>query len=181
VNNASVIALVFAAGLVLLGVLTATWQVRGLRALAERKHVPSDEYDYFRGRYRRRLVTAALLMSIGAMIGGAYLSGMAQATEQLGQPRDGEDDQPKPEMTDDQKEFVRFLTAYWSVVLVLVFALVGLATVDAFATRRFWLAQYRALRDDHQTRLRRDLAVYKQHREQTRGRGTNRLGEAGEG
>ena len=61
-----------------------------------------------------------------------------------------------------------------------MFALVGLATVDAFATRRYWLAQYRALRDDHQTRLRRDLAVYKQHREQTRGGGTNRLGEAGE-
>ena len=29
-------------------------------------------------------------------------------------------------------------------------------------------------------RLRRDLAVFKQHREQTRGGGTNRLGEAGE-
>ena len=113
-NNTSAVALALAAGLVLLGVLTAAWQVRGLRALAERKHVPSDEYDYFRGRYRRRLVTAALLLSIGAMIGGAYLSGMAQAADQLGQPRADGDDQPEPEMTDDQKEFVRFWGAYWS-------------------------------------------------------------------
>lgn len=179
-NNASAVALVFAAGLVLLGVLTAVWQVRGLRALAERKHVPSDEHEYFRTRYRRRLVSAALLLAIGAMIGGAYLSSLAQAADRLGQPREVEGDQPKPEMTDDEKELVRFLGAYWAIVLVLVFGLVGLATVDAFATRRYWLSQYRALRDDHQTRLRRDLAVYKQHREQSRGRGTNRLGGADE-
>lgn len=183
-NNTSAVALVLSAGLVLLGLLTGVWQVRGLRALAERKLVPSDEYAYFRARYRRRLVTAALLVSVGAMIGGAYLSGMTRVADQLGQPRPegvADDQAPKPEMTEEQKEFVRVSLAYWSIVLILVFALIGLATVDAFATRRYWLAQYRALRDDHQARLRRDLAVYKQNQEQNRsGRGGSRLGGARE-
>jgi hypothetical protein len=172
---------VLAVGLVLLGLLTGYWQVRGLRSLRDRKHVPSDEYAYYRARYRRRLLTAVLLLCVGAMIGAAYLSGMTRVADQLGQPRvEADAEAPKPDLTDEQKDFLRVMAAYWSIVLILVFGLVGLATVDAFATRRYWLAQYRALRDDHQNRLRRDLAVFKQNREQSRGRDGNRLGGAAE-
>ena len=63
-----------------------------------------------------------------------------------------------------------------------MFALVGLALVDALATRRYWLTLYRQIKDDHQAKLRRDLAVYRQQKEQTRGGriSGNRLGGAEE-
>ena len=178
-NDASAVALVLAAGLILLGSATGYIQVRGLRALAARKHVPSDEHAYFRNRYRRRLLTGAVLVALGGLIGGTYLSGMERRADQLGEPRQQADADPadKPKMTDAEKRFLRFWTGYWAVVLVLVFVLVGLAVVDALATRRYWLTLYRQIKDDHQAKLRRDLAVYRQHKEQTRGgRFGNRLG-----
>ena len=170
-----------AAGLVLLGSATGYVQVRGLRALAARKHVPSDEQAYFRSRYRRRLLTGAVLVALGGLIGGTYLSGMERRADQLGKPRQ-QTDADKPKMTDAEKQFLRFWTGYWAVVLVLVFVLVGLALVDALATRRYWLTLYRQIKDDHQAKLRRDLAVYRQHKEQTRGGriSGNRLGGAEE-
>ena len=183
-NDAAAVALVLAAGLILLGAATGYVQVRGLRALAARKHVPSDEQAYFRNRYRRRLLTGAVLVALGGLIGGTYLSGMERRADQLGEPRQQADADPtdKPKMTDAEKRFLRFWTAYWAVVLVLVFALVGLALVDALATRRYWLTLYRQIKDDHQAKLRRDLAVYRQHKEQTRGGriSGNRIGGADE-
>jgi hypothetical protein len=171
VNDASAVALALAAGLILLGTATAYVQVRGLRVLAARKHVPSDEHAYFRNRYRRRLLTGAVLVALGGLIGGAYLSGMERRADQLGEPRRQADADPaeKPQMTDAEKRFVRVWGIYWILVLVLVFVLVGLAVIDALATRRYWLTLYRQIKEDHQAKLRRDLAVYRQHKEQTRG------------
>jgi hypothetical protein len=171
VNDTAAVALVLAVGLVALGAATGYVQVRGLRALAARKHVPSDEYAYFRNRYRRRLLTGAVLVALGGLIGGAYLSGMERRADQLGEPRQQADADPaeKPQMTDAEKRFVRIWGVYWILVLVLVFVLVGLAVVDALATRRYWLTLYRQIKDDHQAKLRRDLAVYRQHKEHTRG------------
>ncbi len=179
-NDTSAVALALAAGLVLLGVATGYFQVRGLRRLAARKHVPSDEHAYFRNRYRRRLLTGAVLVTLGGLIGGAYLSGMERRVDELKQEQPaGEGEEPR--MTDDQKQVVRFWGGYWTLVLVLVFALLGLAVVDALATRRYWLALYRQIKEEHQSKLRRDLAVYRQQKEQTRGgRFGNRLGGAGD-
>ncbi|OWK37868.1 hypothetical protein [Fimbriiglobus ruber] len=186
-NDPTATATALAVGLILLGCLTGGLQVLGLRRLAARAHVPSDERAYLRGRYRRRLLTAAVLIVTGAMIGGAYLSGMEERALQLGEHHDPavapDEAADKPGMTDAQKQFVRIWSVYWIVVVVLVFVLISLALVDATASRRYWLAQYRAIREDHQTKLRRDLAVYKQHMDQTRGgRFGNRLGgDAGGG
>ncbi len=168
------LALALAVGLVLLGLLTGGFQIRGLRQLAERKHVPSDEYAYLRSRYRRRLITGAVLVAIGLQIGGAYLSGLERAADALAEPREVAENDQKPPMTDDEKQLVRVWVAYWAGVLVLVFVLFGLALTDSLASRRFWLEQYRQLKEDHQTKLRRDLAVHKQQWEQAR---AERLGQ----
>lgn len=170
-NDASAVAVVLAVGLVLLGAATGYVQVRGLRALAARKHVPSDEHTYFRSRYRRRLLTGAVLVALGGLIGGAYLSGMERRADQLAEPRPQADADPaeRPQMTDAERRFVRIWGVYWILVLVLVFVLVGLAVIDALATRRYWLTLYRQIKEEHQAKLRRDLAVYRQHKEQTRG------------
>lgn len=162
------VALAFAAGVVALGLLTGAAQVRGLRRLAARAHVPSDERAYLRARFRRRLLTAGVLVVIGLMIGGAYLSGLERATDALAAAPGADPDTPKPEMTPEQKDQFRVWVFYWTGIVVLAFALTGLAFLDALATRRYWLVVYKELRDDHQQRLRRDLAVYKQQVNETR-------------
>lgn len=158
--------LLLAAGLVLLGAVTGWFQVRGLRRLRARTHVPSDEFGYLRGRYRRRLLTGVLLAIAGGMIGGAYLAGMEAKVEELGEKQPAaEPDAPKPKLTPDQKALLRFWGAYWIGVVLLVFAILGLALADALATRRYAMGQYRVIREDHETKLRRDLAVYKQQKQ----------------
>jgi hypothetical protein len=171
--NPTAVALALASGLLLLGGLTGAAQVRGLRRLRDRKHLPSDERAYLRGRYRRRLLTAVLLGLVGGLIAGAYLSGLEARTDALtGQPvPEGE---TRPPLTDAQRDQVRTWGLYWAGVIVLLITLIGLAVLDAVATRRFWYGQLRRLREEHQTQLRRDLAVHRAQREKHRGGITGR-------
>lgn len=165
-NDPFGLAVALAVGLALLGAGTAAVQVRGLRRLAARTHVPSDEFRYLRGRYRRRLLIALVLVLAGGMIGGAYLSGMearVDAIEKAGP------DAPKPVVGDENWRFARLYALYWVGVIVLTFALVALAMVDSWATRRYWYAQFGRLREEHQAKLRRDLAVYKTMKQDRRG------------
>jgi MFS family permease len=154
--------------LLLFGGVTAWWQWRGRQELAKRKMVPSDERAYFARRYRRRFLTGVILCIIGLMIGGAFLTGMERRADHLGEARQNEVGEKAP-MAEEDRQFVRFWGAYWIVVLVLVFVVIGMAFRDAWATRRYWLSQYRQISEDHQTKLRRDLAVYKQHKQNSRG------------
>ena len=181
-NEPITAALTLAGTLTLLGAGTAVVQVRGLRRLAARARVPSDERAFYRGRYRRRLVVAAVLLAAGGMIGGAYLSGMEARAAAIGEGRRRAEADPDalPNVSrpvpDQDRQFVRLWGLYWIAVVGLVFALVGLALNDAWASRRYWYAQYRRLREEHQTKLRRDLAVYKSQKSDRRGRLGGRLG-----
>lgn len=149
--------LTLAGTLLLLALATGAVQVRGLRRLAARPHLTSVDAAFYRGRYRRRLLTAGVLAVLGLLIGGAYLSGLERAADAL-RPLDAD----RPEMTPAQQELLRTWVAYWAGVVVLGVALLGLAFADMLATRRYWLVMLKELREDHQQRLRRDLAVHRQ-------------------
>lgn len=175
--------LFLAAVLVLLGGVTGWFQVRGLRRLSARTHVPSDEFAYLRARHRRRLLTGVLLVVAGGMLAGAYLAGLEEKVNALGEKKANADpDAPKPQLTDEQKALLRFWGGYWIVVVILMFAILGLALTDALATRRYAMSQYHIIREDHEAKLRRDLAVYKQQKKAgTRGgRLGGRFGPGGE-
>ena len=61
--------------------------------------------------------------------------------------------------------------AYWIGVLLLLGAVVWMAVLDFWATRVYWLARYREIKTDHDTKLRRDLAVYRQQKLNDRAKG----------
>lgn len=175
--NTAPVAYLLAVGLLLFGGCTVWFQVRGMKALRARTHVPSDELGYLRGRHRRRLITGSLLALIGGLIAGAYLSGLEPQIDALKPPPPpaaGDDPDAEPvnqpkEMTPEQKRLVKTWVGYWVGVLVLVFAVLGFAFADAMATRRYAVQQYRILKEDHEAKLRRDLAVYKAQRDASRG------------
>jgi MFS family permease len=172
VNSKMAAAMALAVPLLLVGLYSAWQQIRGLRHLRERKLVPSDEAAYLRGRHRRRLVVGVLLVLIGGLIAGAFLSGMEARADELGEKKPTDANGEKKEMTDEEKQFVWRWGLYWiAVVLPLTFALIGLAIADGLASRRYWLKLYREMRDEHNSQLRRDLAVYMQQKEQGRGGG----------
>ncbi|CAN5296437.1 hypothetical protein BH11PLA2_BH11PLA2_40580 [soil metagenome] len=166
--NPTVIALTLAVPLILLGLGSGYYQIRGRRAFLTRKLVPSEEAVYLRGRYRRRLLAAGLMIVAGLLIAGAYLGGLEAHADALAAPSaDGN----KKVMSPEVKQFLWIYELYWIGVILLGFALVSIAFVDAWASRRYWLIVYKQMKEDHQTLLRRDLAVYRQDREQRNNRG----------
>lgn len=171
-NSKMVAALAIAIPLLLLGLISALQQLRGLQNLRSRKMVPSDEAAYLRGRYRRRLVVGLLLILIGGLIAGAFISGMEGRAEELGEKRPTDADGERREMSEDDKQFVRRYGLFWfGIVIPLTFLLIVLAVIDGLATRRYWLKLYREMRDDHNNQLRRDLAVYMQQKDSRRNSG----------
>ena len=114
------VAYTLAAGLVVFGLLTAWFQLRGQAALRARTHVPSDELAYLRGRYRRRLLTGVLLVVIGLLIAGAFLSGLEPQIDALIASGEAADPETKPELTPEQKTLLKVWGGYWTVVAVLV-------------------------------------------------------------
>jgi hypothetical protein len=121
-----------------------------------------------------------LLVVIGGHIAAAYLTGMEGFVDALGERQ--AEEPAKPAMGEAEKQVVRVWGIFWIWVVLQAFALIGLALTDAIATRRFWLSQYRQLREEHHARLRRDLAVHQQSKPgKTRIDGYGgRLGEPGE-
>lgn len=158
VNAQTSTGLILAGGLILFGLVAALAQMRGFRRLNATAILPSDDRSYFRKRYLRRFLTGCILVVIGGMIGGAYLSGMEQRVEALKPDPNAQVEVPK--LDPENKHFVQFWGGFWIAVVALVFAVVGLAFTDALATRRYAMLQYRTIREDHEVKLRRDLAVY---------------------
>jgi hypothetical protein len=152
--------LLLAAGLVLVGAVTAVRQRRALRALAGEQFLADEDRQYRHGQARRRLLTSALLVVVGGMIGAYYLSGMDERMDEIGdRSRAG-----APPQEEADRAFARFVLFYWITVLGLVFVAVCLAVLDFWATRKYWMARYKELKADHETKLRRDLAVFRQQK-----------------
>ena len=164
------IGLIFSMLLVVLGVGTGARQFATLRKLRGEPYTPDIDAIYFRGQVRRRLSAAVFLFAIGAMIGVYYLSGMDARMEEIAAKHA---DPPAQE----DKDFARGVVIYWIVVLVLL-ALVGcVAVMDFWATRVYWMARYREMKADHETKLRRDLEVYKHQKLSDRAKGLKQSGD----
>ena len=151
--------LIFAVLLIVLGVASGMRQFRAMRRVREEPFLPEADQRYFRWQGRRRMLVSGLLVVIGVMIAFHYLSGMDTRFDELGAKR--ENDQA---LTDEDKAFARLLGIYWIVVILLVGVVLCVAVIDFWGTRVYWLARYREIKADHNTKLQRDLAVYRQQK-----------------
>jgi len=182
------IGVLLATVLMLLGLGTAAMQRRTLRRLREERFLPDVDRAYFRGQVRRRIAVALILVVIGGMIGGAFLSGMEERADKIGdkqrddqanadkqQPADAEKPEPDPE----ERRFAKLWGAYWIAIVALVGLVVCVAILDFWATRVYWMGRYREMRADHEAKLQRDLAVYRQQKLNDRMKGPRK--DTGEG
>lgn len=161
-----VVGLVFAALLVVLGIGAAARQLNTLRRARTVPHLPDVDRAYYRGQGRRRLFASGALVVIGLMIAFYYLSGMDARMDELGARGP---DAPPP--SDDDKDFARVVGIYWIAVIVLLGLVLLVAILDFWATRVYWMARYREIKTDHETKLQRDLAVYRQQKLNSRVKG----------
>jgi hypothetical protein len=156
--------LFFSSLLILLGVATGSRQFATRRKLRDEPYTPDVDKVYFRAQVRRRLVAAATLVAIGLMIGVYYVSGMDARMDEIGAK--GQGDPP----SEEDKDFARSVMIYWIVVLVLLGVVGCVAVMDFWATRVYWMARYREMKTDYDTKLQRDLAVYRQQKLNDRAR-----------
>lgn len=167
-----ILALFFAAVVLLIAVLSIRKQLDNLKRLKRDTHVPSDDRRYLTNQAYRRIVTGVLLLGLAGMLSGAYFSGMERRAEKLGDEKRGVDEEGhKPRMAQEDKDFVRFYAIWWIGILILIFFVVSLAIVDIWATRRYAWAQLKRISSEHQAVLERDLAMYRQQKMNERMRG----------
>ncbi|VTS02361.1 unnamed protein product [Gemmata massiliana] len=157
--------LILAAVLVLVGSVMIARQRKALRALADEPFLPDEDRAYRRGQARRRVATSGLLALLGVLIANYYVSGMDARMDAIPERKVGAapDTEPDPR-TDEDRQFTRIVGFYWIGVMGLVFVAVCLAVVDFWATRKYWMARYKELKADHEVKLQRDLAVYRQQK-----------------
>jgi hypothetical protein len=158
-----VFGLLLATVLVLAGVLAALRQRRALRALADEPFVPDGDRAFRRKQALRRTATCGLLVLIGGLIGAYYLSGMDARMDAIADRPKGDDGAPVPP-TEEEKAFAKAVGFYWIAVMALVFVVMCAAVADFYATRKYWMARYREMKTDHDTKLQRDLAVFRQQK-----------------
>jgi hypothetical protein len=159
------VGLIFAGLLVLLGLGAGLRQFAMLARVRAQPYMADEDRRYFRGQARRRMFASALLVVIGGMIAFYYLSGMdarMDAIPERNKP-DGQAAQDDPQAEAD-KEFTRQVGIYWIVVVLLLGVVVCVAMVDFIATRKYYMARYKEMKEDYETKLQRDLAVLRQQK-----------------
>jgi hypothetical protein len=150
--------------LLFVAILYGVRQIFALRRLRQTEAMPLEERQYERGQVRRRLITSSLLFLLGLMLPVAliYLEAPAQklADERAAMEKAG-DSIP---LSGEQKAFARYYTLFWIVFLLLLMAVVALAALDFWATRRYGLRQHRKLIADRRAMLEHEVSRLRQER-----------------
>jgi hypothetical protein len=136
-------------------------QVRALRRLRNCPEPPDDEMTYQRGQARRRLAGSLLMFLLAVLLAGhlVFLEGPAQQlAEQYRAARAENQELPL-------SPFARFFIAFWIFFLLVLLAVVVLAALDLWATRRYAVRERQKIRDDRRAMVAEELARLRRERE----------------
>ena len=155
-----VVGLIFAVFLGLLGIGAGMRQLVTLARVRTEHFMAEEDRRYYRAQARRRMLASGLLVIIGLLIAIYYLSGM-----------DARMVEDKRRETEEDKDFAKAVGFYWISVILLVGVVIAVAVIDLIATRKYWMARYKEMKADHEAKLQRDLAVFRQQKLNDRARG----------
>ncbi len=149
------------AALLGVSVFYAWRQGRALRELRAAEDLPAEEARY---RYRqayRRLVNCALMLVLAVLLAGTlvFLEG---PTQKLADERqallDAGATEPLPDATPEQQRLINNYALTWILILLVLLAIVVLAALDLWSTRKFGLQQYRQIQADRRAMIESQLA-----------------------
>jgi hypothetical protein len=142
-------------------------EVVELRRLRAGSPLPVAESRQQRGQAYRRLLTCGLLALLALLLAGAQLFLEERADKLIDeQQAQSHPDGAESTLTPEQRDFARFYSVYWIVCLVILMAVVGLAGIDLWQTRRRGLRERRKLLDDQRVMLRRQITRLRQERDE---------------
>jgi hypothetical protein len=121
--------------------------------------IADEERLYVRRQTWIRLLGCLMLLALGCLLAGAYVSGLEQRAHELGEQIDGQKaaGQP-PVLTPEQQAFRELYRWYWLGVLALVLGVLVLAGLDLLTIRRFRLGQMKQISADRKEMLQEELA-----------------------
>lgn len=160
--------IIFGAVLVLVllfvAVLYGVRQVISLRRLRQAEELPPDESTHLRSQARRRLITSLLMLLLGVMLAGDLIF-LEVPAQQLADQRAAMEREADPTpFSPAQRTFARFYAGFFVLFLLVLMAVVFLAALDFWATRRYGLRQHRKLIADRRDMLEREVARLRQER-----------------
>jgi hypothetical protein len=144
--------------LLFLSLFYAWRQVRALRALRQAPELPPEEARYERTKAWRRLVSCGLTLALAALLAG-LLTFLEDRAQELADRREAvaAGEEPPP-LTPEERALARRWLWGWIVLLLVLLAVVLLAAVDLWATRRFGLRQYRKIQADRRAMIERQVS-----------------------
>jgi ABC-type Fe3+ transport system permease subunit len=162
--------LIFGAALVVLlcGVATVYFvrQLRALRRLRGSPDLPEDERAYQRQQAGRRLAGSLLMFLLCVLLAGylVFLETPAQElAEQRAAARAAGNEAP---LTPAEDLFARFFVGFWIVFLLVLLAVVVLAALDLFATRRYAVRERQKIRDERRAMVAEELERLRRERDE---------------
>jgi hypothetical protein len=161
---------------VLIGLGAGYRQVAALKRVRTEPYMAAGDRTYYRRQAVRRLVMSGFLLVMGGMIFTYYLSGMDARLDDIPERKKCEPE-PAPDEAQDRSDraFTRLAMLYWIAIMLILGVVVGITVFDVWATRSFWMARYKEMKADHETKLQRDLAVYRQQKLNERAKGLKKL------
>lgn len=160
--------IIFGAVLVLVllctSILYIVRQIAALRRLRAIEEMPLEERAYLHSRARRRIITSLLLFVLGVMLAGAlvYLEAPAQRLADVQEAREQQGDTTP--LDPEQKFFARLYGTFWILFLLVLMAVIFLAALDFWATRRYGLHQHRKIVADRRAMIEREVSRLRQER-----------------
>jgi uncharacterized membrane protein YjgN (DUF898 family) len=137
-------------------------QIRSLRWLGTDPELSDEDRRYFRRQAYRRLAGCGLLVAIGLLIGGYYVSGLDDWANQLAAKNAA-----TPQ--DESAQARRLFAIYLIVVLMLLLALVIVAALDYWAIRGYGLRHLKQIHSDRKAMLEDELSKLRHARGQRNG------------
>jgi uncharacterized membrane protein YjgN (DUF898 family) len=156
--------------LVLLGLAGYfTWrQIGTLRQTRNDSALSTDDRLFLHRQAVRRLVCSALMVVLAGMLIGWYFLDPA-FRDMFREGREAWAEARDEILTEQQKDFSRWMAAYWSLALLVLFFIIVLAAMDAWAIGRYGLRQRRQLSDERRQALLELEAARRRHRENGQG------------
>jgi ABC-type Fe3+ transport system permease subunit len=135
-----------------------SWQeVQNLRRLRGDKLASLDDAKRIRYRAARRLFCCLLMLVLAGLLMGNYF--IDRSREVILEPDDG-----SGAMSDDQRAFTQFYSAYWIAILLLLLLVILIVGYDLWSLRRWGLREQLRLHQEHRERLEHDVSQYLRQR-----------------
>jgi ABC-type Fe3+ transport system permease subunit len=138
------------------------WALRRLRGSPD---LPDDERTYQRQQARRRLAGSLLMFLLCALLAG-YLVFLETPAQQLAEQRAAARAAgPEPPLTPAENLIARFFAGFWIFFLLVLLAVVVLAALDLWATRRYAVRERQKIRDERRAMVAEELERLRRERD----------------